>query len=104
MWRRQPLSASGSQDDCCIHHREHREQRGAADLDDGREAGPDVGRDHRVLEAAGAGLALLLGERLDPNERRAVGWTLLAVGIITTVPLIAQVFGTGHESSISGAP
>jgi hypothetical protein len=41
--------------------------------------------------ALGAGIALLLGERLDPKPRRAVGWTLLAVGALTTVPLLAGV-------------
>ena len=41
----------------------------------------------------GAGLALLLGDRLDPGERRAVGWTLFAVGALTTIPLALDVFG-----------
>jgi hypothetical protein len=44
--------------------------------------------------AAGAGLALLLSDRLSPEQRRAVGWTLLAVGIATTIPLVAHVLGT----------
>jgi hypothetical protein len=41
--------------------------------------------------ALGAGLGLLLGERLDRTQRRAVGWTLLAVGVVTTFPLAAGV-------------
>ncbi len=41
---------------------------------------------------AGAGLGLLLADKLDPEQRRAVGWTLLIVGIVTTAPLAAQVF------------
>jgi hypothetical protein len=28
---------------------------------------------------------------MNPEQRRAIGWTLLAVGVITTVPLVAQV-------------
>jgi len=52
--------------------------------------------------AAGAGLALLLGERLQPEQRRAVGWTLLSVGIATTVPLLAQVFGRRQTISNPG--
>jgi len=43
--------------------------------------------------AAGAGLGLLLGGRLATDTRRAVGWTLLAVGIITTIPIIAALVG-----------
>jgi hypothetical protein len=41
--------------------------------------------------AAGAGLGLLLGDRLDRDRRRAIGWTLLAVGVISTIPLVAGV-------------
>ncbi|MHB1215159.1 MAG: hypothetical protein ACYCY9_09250 [Thiobacillus sp.] len=54
---------------------------------------PEIGLIVGTRAAAGAGLALLLGNRLNPDQRRAVGWTLLAVGIVTTIPLVAQVFG-----------
>ena len=40
---------------------------------------------------AGAGLALLLADKFLPDQRRAIGWTLLAVGILTTPPLAALV-------------
>lgn len=43
--------------------------------------------------AAGAGLGLLLGEKLAAETRRAVGWTLLAIGIVTTIPIIAALVG-----------
>jgi hypothetical protein len=39
--------------------------------------------------AAGAGLGLLLAERLERGQRRAIGWTLLAVGALSTIPLVA---------------
>ena len=41
--------------------------------------------------ALGAGLALLLSEKLDRKERRAVGWTLFLTGVATTVPLVLEV-------------
>ncbi len=41
--------------------------------------------------ALGAGIALLLADRLNPDQRRAVGWTLFAVGAITTVPIAIQL-------------
>ena len=41
--------------------------------------------------ALGAGLALLLGERLDRKERRVVGWTLFLTGVATTLPLVLEV-------------
>jgi len=41
----------------------------------------------------GAGLALLLGERLNVKQRKTAGWTLLLVGAATTVPLALEVMG-----------
>ena len=41
----------------------------------------------------GAGIGLLLSERMPPEQRRAVGWTLLVVGALTTLPLLLQVRG-----------
>ena len=43
--------------------------------------------------ALGAGVGLLLADRLSPEQRRAAGWALFAVGVVTTIPLVAQVFG-----------
>jgi hypothetical protein len=54
---------------------------------------PEIGLIAGTRAAAGAGLALLLCNRLNPDQRRAVGWTLLAVGIATTIPLVARVLG-----------
>jgi hypothetical protein len=41
---------------------------------------------------AGAGLALLLSDRLDPERRRLVGWALFLFGAISTIPLAIDVF------------
>ena len=54
---------------------------------------PEIGLIAGTRAAGGAALALLLGDRLKPEQRRAIGWTLLAIGIITTIPLVADVFG-----------
>lgn len=43
--------------------------------------------------ALGGGAALLLADRLDRGQRKAVGWTLFLVGIVTTIPLATMVFG-----------
>jgi hypothetical protein len=43
--------------------------------------------------AAGLGLGLLLANVLNAQQRRAIGGTLLAVGIVTTFPLLLDVFG-----------
>jgi hypothetical protein len=41
---------------------------------------------------AGAGLGLLLADELKPKQKRAIGWSLLAIGILSTIPLAANVF------------
>ncbi len=49
----------------------------------------------------GAGIGLLLGDRISPPVRKAAGLTLLAVGIITTVPLALQVL-SGQKQEAKG--
>jgi hypothetical protein len=48
--------------------------------------------------ALGAGLGLLLADRLNPDCRRAAGWALFAVGALTTIPLVAEVLGGSQPS------
>lgn len=60
---------------------------------------PELGLIAGTRAALGAGLALLLGDRLTLEQRRAVGWTLLAVGIVTTFPLIAEVLEKSRTTS-----
>src|SRR5438477_3805213 len=47
--------------------------------------------------ALGAGIGLLLADRLNSDQRRAVGWTLFAVGAISTVPIVAQVLQSHRQ-------
>ena len=49
--------------------------------------------------ALGAGIGLLLADRLNNDQRRAVGWTLFAVGALTTIPLAASVLSRGEVSN-----
>jgi len=49
--------------------------------------------------ALGAGIALLVADRMSAEQRRAVGWTLTAVGAISTIPLMAHVFSTGESNA-----
>lgn len=39
----------------------------------------------------GAGIGLLLSGKLSKDQRRAAGWALVAVGAITTIPLVLNV-------------
>jgi hypothetical protein len=39
----------------------------------------------------GAGVALLLADKLDRSQRRAIGWALFLIGAISTIPLAINV-------------
>ena len=54
---------------------------------------PELGLIAGTRVALGAGLGLLLADRLSPDQRRAVGWTLLLVGAVSTIPLAFEVLG-----------
>jgi hypothetical protein len=41
----------------------------------------------------GAGVGLLLADKLTDERRKGVGWALVAVGVLTTVPLAMMVLG-----------
>jgi hypothetical protein len=43
--------------------------------------------------ALGAGLALVLGDRLRRETRRGAGWALFAIGALSTIPLVLGVLG-----------
>ena len=52
---------------------------------------PEIGLIAVTRAMLGAGIALLVSEKLGPEQRRAIGWTLVAVGVVTTVPLALEV-------------
>ena len=43
--------------------------------------------------ALGFGLGLLLADRFPKRQREAVGWTLVMIGLVTTIPLAIEVLG-----------
>jgi hypothetical protein len=53
---------------------------------------PEVGLIAMTRAMLGAGIAFLVCDKLAPEYRRAIGWTLVAVGIVTTIPLALEVF------------
>ncbi|HEY9446279.1 MAG TPA: hypothetical protein VIQ62_04330 [Burkholderiales bacterium] len=40
----------------------------------------------------GAGIGLLVADRIRRERRRAIGWTLFVVGALSTIPLAGLVF------------
>jgi len=54
---------------------------------------PEIGLLAGTRAALGAGVGLLLSERLSREQRQAVGWTLLVIGLITTLAFALDAFG-----------
>ena len=48
--------------------------------------------------ALGAGVGLLLSDKLSEEQRKNIGWTLVAVGVLTTIPLAAMLLGRRRRS------
>ena len=46
---------------------------------------------------AGAGIGLLAADHLNSEKRKAIGWTLLAIGALTTVPIALSVIARRRE-------
>jgi hypothetical protein len=59
---------------------------------------PEIGIIAGTRAALGAGVALLLADRLNNDQRQAIGWTLFAVGVITTVPIFVQLVNSQRET------
>ena len=47
----------------------------------------------------GAGVGLLLADRLSEDQRKGIGWALMAIGVLTTVPLAMIVFSRRRRLS-----
>jgi hypothetical protein len=53
---------------------------------------PEIGLIAGTRGLLGAGIALLVADRLEREQRKAIGWTLVGVGLLTTIPLAIDVF------------
>lgn len=51
----------------------------------------------------GAGLGLLLADKLNAEKRHAIGLSLVIVGVLTTIPLAISVFGQNEAHSTNVA-
>jgi hypothetical protein len=51
----------------------------------------------------GAGVGLLVARRFSDEQRLAIGRTLVAIGGITTVPLVFRIFGARRQHELPPA-
>jgi len=54
---------------------------------------PEIGFLAGTRGLLGAGIGLLVAARLSEAQRKEIGWTLVAIGVLTTLPLALIVFG-----------
>jgi hypothetical protein len=52
---------------------------------------PEVGFMAGTRAALGAGLGLILADKFSRGRRKGVGWSLLALGAVTTIPLVTKL-------------
>lgn len=64
---------------------------------------PELGMIAGTRGLLGAGIGLLLADRFEEKTRKALGWTLLGVGALSTVPLALEVLGHRIEQKEIGA-
>ena len=58
---------------------------------------PEIGLIASTRVALGMGVGLLLASKLNDQKREGAGWALLAVGALTTIPLLMNVIGKAHS-------
>ena len=54
---------------------------------------PELGMVVGTRAMLAAGVALLVADRLSADSRKSIGWALVGVGVLTTIPLATLVFG-----------
>ena len=54
---------------------------------------PEIGFLAGTRGLLGAGIGLLVAAKLSDAQRKDIGWTLVAIGVLTTLPLALIVFG-----------
>ena len=59
---------------------------------------PEIGFIAGTRAAFGAGLGLLLADKLNRRQRRKVGRLLVAIGAVTTVPVVVKLIRKAKES------
>jgi hypothetical protein len=60
---------------------------------------PELGLIAATRGILGAGIGLLLADQLSDSQRRAVGWTMLSIGALSTIPLAIEVLGRRSSES-----
>ncbi len=59
---------------------------------------PELGLIAGTRGMLGAGVGLLMADKFNDDKRKAIGWTLFAIGALSTIPLAIEVLGKRQEA------
>jgi len=64
---------------------------------------PEIAIVAATRAVGGAGIGLLVAGFLRRDTRRALGWTLLTIGALTTIPIAMALLGKRETNALNGA-
>ncbi len=65
---------------------------------------PEIGLIAATRGMLGAGIALLLADRLNKDRRKTLGWALLGIGVASTIPLAIRVMRRKNSETPHASP
>jgi hypothetical protein len=58
---------------------------------------PEIGLIAGTRGMLGAGIGLLLADKINEDRRKAIGWTLFIIGALSTIPLAIEVLSKKQD-------
>ncbi len=58
---------------------------------------PEIGLIAGTRGMLGAGVGLLLADKINDDRRKAIGWTLFIIGALSTIPLAIEVLSKRQQ-------
>jgi hypothetical protein len=52
---------------------------------------PEIGLIAGTRVALGAGIGLLISDRLNRDQRKGAGWTLFGIGVLSSIPIVIGI-------------
>jgi uncharacterized membrane protein len=60
---------------------------------------PEIGILAVTRAMLGAGVGLMVAEKLSERQRKVIGWTLFLIGVLSTIPLVKDIARRMHTTS-----
>ncbi|HEY2515484.1 MAG TPA: hypothetical protein VGI39_31670 [Polyangiaceae bacterium] len=65
---------------------------------------PELGLVAVTRAILGMGVGLLVAKKLSDAQRKPLGWAMVAIGAVTTIPLALEVFGGKRVQPVEKEP